>query len=168
MCRTQKQLTKPTWVSKMKKATARQKNAAVRRRLKDMLTTKRATSPAIVALLLILTTLVAGFFFYNFVMGSMGSMTSNFQEQMELLFLKSVSINSTHITSYVGNKGMWAMSIMDAYINDQIGKLLQSVEIEKDSVKPVYILGSFTKGLTYAVKLVTNVGGSLKFNVEYK
>jgi len=150
----------------MGKATARQKNTA-RRRLKSLLTTKKATSPGIVALLLVLTTLVAGFFFYNMVSGSIGVMTKNVQEQMEILFLKSVNINSTCITSLIGNNGMWAISIMDAYINDQIANLKQSVEIGKDSVEPVYIMGTFSRGLTYAVKLVSNFGSPITFDVPF-
>ncbi|MFQ5999644.1 MAG: hypothetical protein ACE5J6_02580, partial [Candidatus Bathyarchaeia archaeon] len=151
----------------MKKATARQKKMASIRRLKKLFTSKKATSPGIVALLLVLITVVAGFFFYNVVAGSIGSMTSNVQEQMEILFLRSVSINATHITSFIGNSGIWAVNIVSAYINDQIGNLFQSVEIEKGSVEPVYILGTFTKGLTYTVKLMSNFGSSLKFEVTY-
>jgi len=150
----------------MGKAAARQKNTT-RRRLKSLLTTKKANSPAIVALLLILVTLVAGFFFYNMVSGSIGSMTKNVKEQMEILFLKSVNINSTCIISFIGNSGMWGISIMNAYINDQIANLKQSVEIGKDSVEPVYILGTFTRGLTYSVKLVSNFGSPVTFNVPF-
>lgn len=150
----------------MGRATARQKNTA-RRRLKSLLTTKKATSPGIVALLLVLTTLVAGFFFYNMVSGSIKSMTNNVQEQMEILFLRSVSINATHIESLIGNSGIWAVSIMNAYVNDQIASLKQIVEIQKDSVEPVYILGTFTRGLTYAVRLVTNFGSPITFDVTF-
>jgi len=151
----------------MARSTARQKNTARRRRLKNLLTTKKASSPAIVALLLIITTLVAGFFFYNMVTGYMGVMVSNVQEQMEVLFLRSFSINSTHITSFIGNKAISAISIISALINGEIGELLQSVEIERGSVEPVYILGAFDKGLTYSVKLASNFGSSLTFDVSY-
>jgi len=148
------------------KTAARQKNTA-RRRLKNLLTTKKATSLGIVTLLLVLITLVAGFFFYNMVSGSIGVMTKNVQEQIEILFLKSVNINSTCITSFIGNNGMWAISIMSAYVNDQIANLQQSVEIGKDSVEPVYILGTFSRGLTYAVKLVSNFGSPVTFDVPF-
>jgi len=150
----------------MKRSTARQKNTA-RRRLKSLLTTKKATSPGIVALLLILITLIAGFFFYNNIAKSIKIMTSTVQEQMEILFLRSFSINSTCITSFIGNKGMYAISIMNAYINDQIANLKENVEIEKDSVEPVYILGMFSRGLTYGVKLVSNFGSSMKFDISF-
>jgi len=148
------------------KAAARQKNTA-RRRLKSLLTTKKATSQAFAALLLVLVTLVAGIFFYNMVSGSIGTMTKNVKEQMEILFLKSVNINSTCITSLIGNNGMWAISIMNAYVNDQIANLQQNVEIGKNSVEPVYILGTFSKGLTYAVKLVSNFGSPMTFDVTF-
>lgn len=151
----------------MKRSTARQKNTARRRRLKDLLTTKKATSPGIVALLLIIVTLVAGFFFYNMVTGCIEIMVYNVQEQMEVLFLRSVSMNCTHITSFIGNKAISAISIMSAFINGEIGELLRSVEIERGSVEPVYVLGAFDKGLAYSVKLATNFGGSLTFDVSY-
>jgi len=149
----------------MGKTAARQKT--VGRRLKSLLTTKKATSQAFATLLLVLVTLVAGFFFYNMVSGSIGTMTKNVKEQMEILFLKSVNINSTCITSLIGNNGMWAISIVNAYVDDQIANLQQSVEIGKDSVEPVYILGTFTRGLTYAVKLVSNFGSPMTFDVTF-
>ena len=151
----------------MKRSATRQKNTARRRRLKDLLTTKKATSPGIVALLLIIITLVAGFFFYSMVTGYMEIMIYNVQEQMEVLFLRSFSMNRTHVTSFIGNKAVSAISIMSAYINGEIGELLRSVEIEKGSVEPVYVLGAFDEGLSYAVKLVSNFGGSLTFDVSY-
>lgn len=151
----------------MKRSTVRQKNTARRRRLKDLLTTKKAASPGIVALLLIIITLVAGIFFYNMVTGYMGVMVSTVQEQMQALFLRSFSMNCTHITSLIGNKAISAISVMNAFINGEIGRLLQSVNIEKGSVEPVYVLGSFDKGLTYTVKLATNFGSSLTFDVSY-
>jgi len=151
----------------MKRPTARQKKTAHRRRLKDLLTTKKATSPGIVALLLIIVTLVAGLFFYNFVSGCIEIMVYNVQEQMEVLFLRSVSMNCTHITSLIGNRGVSSISIMGAYVNGEFGELLQSVEIEKDSVEPVCILGAFDKELTYSVKLASNFGSSLTFDVSY-
>jgi len=163
-CSTKKQLKCKEEVE-MGKMAARQKTA--RRRLKRLLTTKKATSQAFATLLLVLITLVAGFFFYNMVSGSIKVMTKNVKEQMEIIFLKSVSINSTCITSFIGNNGMWAISIMNAYINDQIANLKQSVEIGKDSVEPVYILGTFSRGLTYTVKLVSNFGSPVTFDVQF-
>jgi hypothetical protein len=151
----------------MKKATARQKRTTSRGLIRNLLKAKKAVSPGILALLLVLTTVVAGFFFYNVVAESLGIMQNTVQEQMEILFLRTVSINSTCITSLIGNTGMWAVQIVNAFVNEQIASLKQRVEIGKDAVKPVYILGTFTEGLTYTVELVTNFGGSLKFDVTY-
>jgi len=151
----------------MKKATVRQKKTGSKSLIKNLLKAKKATSPGIVALLLVLVTVVAGFFFYNVVAGSIGSMQKNVNEQMEILFLRTVSINSTCITSFIGNTGMWAIQIVNAFVNEQIVNLLQSVEIGKDAVKPVYIAGTFSSGLTYSVKLVSNFGSALTFDVTY-
>jgi len=152
--------------AKLGEAAARQKNTA-RRRLKSLLTTKKGTSPGIVALLLILVIFVAGFFFYNNITAWVGVMQNSVQEQMETLFLRSFSMNNTCITSFIGNNGILSASIMNAYINDQIADLKQSVEIEKGSVEPVYVLGTFSKGSAYAVELVCNLGGSVQFDVTY-
>jgi hypothetical protein len=151
----------------MEKATVRQKKKANKSLVKNLLKAKKATSPAVVALSLVLVTLIAGFFFYNMVAGSIGSMQKNVKEQMEILFLKTVSINSTCITSFITNTGMWAIQIVSAFVNEQIANLLQNVEIGKDAVQPVYIVGTFSKGLTYTVKLVSNFGGALTFNIPY-
>jgi len=138
-----------------------------RRQLKRLVTARKASSTAIVALLLVIVTLVSGFFFYDYVMAHVGTMKQDFQEQMELLFLKSVSVNDTHIIPFIGNKGIWAINIVSAYVNSQVARLLQSIEIGKDSIEPVYILGEFTRGLTYTVRLMTNFGDPLDFDVTY-
>ena len=151
----------------MKKVTARQKKKANKSLVKNLLKAKKATSQAITALLLVLVTLVAGFFFYNMVSGSVGSMQKDAKEQMKILFLRTFSINSTCITSFIGNTGIWAVQIVNAFVNEQIANLMQNVAIGKDAVQPVYILGTFSKGLTYTVKLVSNLGGALTFDVPY-
>lgn len=151
----------------MKKATVRQKNRANKSLIKNLLKAKKANSLALVTLLLVLVTLVAGFFFYNAVAGNIGNMQNTVKEQMEIVFLRTFSINSTCITSFIGNTGMWAIRIVSAFINDQIANLLQNVEIGKDLVKPVYLLGTFSKGLTYSVKLISNFGSALTFDIPY-
>jgi len=151
----------------MKKSTTRQKKKTDKSLVKNLLKAKKAASPGIVALLLVLITVIAGFFFYNVVAGSIGSMQNNVTEQMEILFLRTVNINSTCITSFIGNTGIWAVQIVSAFVNEQIANLLQNVEIGKDAVKPVYILGTFSKGLTYTVKLINNFGNALTFDVPY-
>ena len=151
----------------MKKATTRQKKKTNKSLLKTLLKAKKATSPGIVALLLVLVIAVAGFFFYNFVSGSIGTMQNNVQEQMEILFLRTFSINSTCITSFIGNTGMWAVQIVSGFVNKEIANLKQVVEIGKDIVKPVYILGTFAEGLSYSVKLISNFGSALTFDVTY-
>ena len=117
--------------------------------------------------MLIPVTLVAGFFFYNNIMKSVGTMTSSVQTRMETLFLETFSTNATCITFFIGNSGMRAVSIVNAYINDQIAALKQSVEIAKDAVEPVYMLGTFRSGLSYAAKLVSNVGKPITFNIPF-
>jgi len=151
----------------MKKATTRQKKKANKNLIKNVLKAKKANSLALVTLLLVLVTLVIGFFFYNTVIGSIGSMQKDVKEQMQILFLRTFSINSTCITSFIGNTGMWALQIVSAFVNEQMANLLQSVEIGKDAVQPVYILGTFAQGLTYAVKVVSNFGSALTFDVPY-
>lgn len=151
----------------MKNATVRQKKKTNKSFVENVLKAKKAASTAIVTLLLVLITIVAGFFFYNVVAGNIGKMQSTVHEQMEILFLRTFSINGTCITSFIGNTGMWALQIVSAFVNEQIANLLQSVEIGKDVVKPVYILGTFAKGLTYTVKVVSNFGSALTFDVPY-
>jgi len=151
----------------MRKTTVRKKRTTHRRQLKKLLTARKATSMGIVALLLVLVTLVSGFFFYDYITGHMGVMQDNFQEQMELLFLKSFRINATHIISFIGNKGIWAINIVSAYVNNKVASILQSVQIDKNAVEPVHILGTFAKGLTYTIQLGTNFGSSVNFDVTY-
>ena len=150
------------------KATAQQKKRSSKSFIEDLLKAKKAASPGIVALLLILITVVAGFFLYNAVAGNLSIMQNTVQEQMEILLLRTFNINSTCIVSVIKNTGIWAVQIVNAFVNEQIAKLRQAVEIGKDIAKPVYILGTFSKGLTYTVKLISNFGSALTFDITYK
>ncbi|PVX23944.1 MAG: hypothetical protein CW691_09125 [Candidatus Bathyarchaeum sp.] len=134
---------------------------------KKLLKNKKASSMGIIMLVLVLTTMVGGYFFYNRVSTSIEYMTTKFNTEMTSILLKSLSINASCITSYIANTGIWAIKIVNAYVNQHIGTLKQLVEIPKNAVEQVYILGQFVKGITYTVELVNNFGNSISFEVTY-
>jgi hypothetical protein len=134
---------------------------------RNLLKNKNASSMGILMLLLVLTTLVGGYFYYDMVTCSIENMTNTVNEQMTTLLLKAFSINSSCIISYIANTGLWAIKIVKGYVNQQIGNLKQVVEISKDAVESVCILGQFVKGVTYAIELVSNFGSSISFEIAY-
>lgn len=137
------------------------------RKPRNIVRNRKASSMGIVMLLLVLTTLVGGYFYYDMVSGSIENMTTKVNEQMTSLFLKTFNINSSCITSYIANTGLWAIKIVNAYVNQQCMSLERIVEISKDAIEPVFIIGQYMKGIKYTIELVNNFGTSISFDIVY-
>jgi len=100
-------------------------------------------------------------------MGSVSSMTNNFNTQMSLLMLDTTRINATHITAFIRNTGQYVVEILNAYVNSQIALLSQTVKIAAASLGITYIKGDYAKGTTYSVKLAGMFGTLITFQVTY-
>jgi hypothetical protein len=137
------------------------------KKTRNLLKNKKASSTGILMVLLVLTTLVGGYFYYDRVGGSIENMTNKVNEQMTTLLLRTFSINASCITSYIANTGLWAIKIVSAYVNQHAGTLNHIVEISKDAVEAVCIVGQYVKGATYIIELVNNFGSSISFEIVY-
>lgn len=84
--------------------------------MRKLARSRKGSSLVFATLLLVIVTLVAGILFYNTIIGSVSSMTNNFNTQMSLLLLESNSINATHITAYIRNTSQYTVEILNAYI----------------------------------------------------
>jgi predicted PurR-regulated permease PerM len=135
--------------------------------MRKLANSRKGSSLVLASLLLVIVTLVAGVLFFNTIMGSVNSMTNNFNTQMSLLLVESTNINATHITAFLRNTGQFSVEIQNAYVNDEIAMLSQTVKIGATSLGTAYIQGFFSAGSSYAVKLASIFGTLITFNVNY-
>ena len=136
--------------------------------VKRLFSSKKGSSLVIASMLGIIVTLIAGIFFYNYVMGSVNSMTDNLNTQMSILLLDSVKVNGTHIIAWVRNTGGSVVSVVNAYVNEQIALLAKEVKIAATSAATAYIRGTYIQGGSYSVKLAGMFGTLLTFSVKYQ
>jgi len=139
--------------------------------MRALASSKKGSSLVMASVLMIIVTLIGGIILYNYVMGSVQSMTNNLNTQMSLLLLDSVKINSTHITAWIRNTGDSVINIANAYVNNQIALLINEVKVAAYSATVAYITGKnilFTQGSSYTVKLAGMFGTLLTFEVKYQ
>jgi len=139
--------------------------------MRALASSKKGSSIVLVSVLMIIVTLIGGIIFYNFVMGKVQSMQNNLNTQMSILLLESVNINSTHIRAFIRNTGSSLVSVVNAYVNNEIALLINEVKVAASSAAIAYISGKntlFMPGSTYTVKLAGMFGTLLTFDVKYQ
>jgi len=134
--------------------------------MKKLLKTKKAVSKILGILMIIIVFVIAGSIFYSYTGAYVGSMKTTFQTQMEKLLLESVDINSTHIIASVRNNGITEAKITDAHVDGVANILLRGVLIAGQSLGTTYLIGTYLKGVSYAVKLLFSLGTST-FSIIY-
>jgi hypothetical protein len=150
--------------------TKKQFNKPVKREgehMKKLLKTTKAVSKVIGLLAMIIVFVVAGSIYYSYTIAYVGSMKTTFQTQMEKLLLYAVDINSTHIIASVRNNGIMDVKLTDAQIDGVANILLQGILIAGQSIGTTYLIGMYSKGVSYAVNMVFSLGTSLTFSVMY-
>jgi FlaG/FlaF family flagellin (archaellin) len=135
--------------------------------MRKLARSRKGVSLVLGTLMLVIVTMVAGILFYGFVMGSMSNATNNFNTQLSLLLLDTCKINATCITAFIRNTGQHSVEILNAYVNSEIAILPQIVKIAASSLATTYIKRSYTKGVTYTVKLAGMFGTLITFQVTY-
>jgi len=136
--------------------------------MRTLASSKKGSSLVLASVLMIIVTLIAGIFFYNFVMGSVQSMTNNLNTQMSILLVDAVTINSTHISAWIRNTGSSVVNVVNAYVNNQIAWLTQELKIAASSAAVAYISSTYMRGATYTVKLAGMFGTLISFDVTYQ
>lgn len=135
--------------------------------MKRLVKSRNATSAVFATLLLVLLAFTFGIFFYNFVMAHVEFATNAINTEMSALILKSFTINSTNLISWVQNIGKTLVKITAAYVNGLIAAVQSSLEIEPETTQPIVIISSFIKGNTYTIKLQGLFGTIMSFEVKY-
>ncbi len=126
---------------------------------------------AVSALMLtFLVSISAGAILYTYVTGLIGTIITNIPNvQTKPLILNSAYINNTCITADVRNTGnVNTFTITYAFIDEVSYTLSENIEVPPDSIATVCILGKFSKGNTYAIKLVCSNGYAITFYVTYE
>jgi len=135
--------------------------------MRKLARSRKGSSLVLGTLLLVVVTLVAGLLFYNTIIGSVSSMTKNFNTQMSLLLLEGSNINATHITAFIRNTSQYTVEILNAYVNSEIALLAQTVKIAASSLGTTYVKGDYTRGTTYSVSLAGMFGTLITFHVTF-
>ena len=135
--------------------------------MKSIVKSCKAISSVFATLLLIILVVVSGLTLYNFVISKVEFMQNTFSTQMSTLILKSFTINSTHLISWVQNTGNKIIKITTVYVNGLIAAVQGLSEIEPYNTQPIVIRSSFIKGNTYVVKLQSLFKIIITFQVTY-
>jgi hypothetical protein len=128
---------------------------------------RKGSSLVLASMLLVIVTVAAGVLFYNTIMGSVSSMTNNFNTQMSLLLLEGSKINATCITAFLRNTGQFSVDVVNAYVNNEVALLAQAIKLASNALGTAYVEGTYTEGSTYSVKLATVFGVAVTFDVKY-
>lgn len=137
------------------------------KKMRRLARSRKGVSLVMGTLLLVIVTMVAGILFYNMIMGSVFSMTNNFNTQMSTLLIDASKVNATCITAFIRNTGQSTVEILNAYVNDEIATLTQTVKIAASSLAITYIQSNYNEGTTYSVKLAGMFGTLVTFQVKY-
>jgi len=137
------------------------------RTVKSVIKSHGATSSVFATLLLIIIVVISGLALYNFVASNVELVQDTFNTQMSKLLLKSFTINSTHLLSWIQNVGSNIVKITAVYINGLLAVAQGSLEIKPHYTELLTIISSFTKGNTYTIKLQGIFGVIATFKVKY-
>jgi FlaG/FlaF family flagellin (archaellin) len=126
---------------------------------------QKAVSQVLSVMLLVVITVAVGIIFYSFVTGMVGNLTKPASTEPFSLRIDNVVINDTCITVYVRNALDQDITIDTAYVNNEPHAILSLIDnkvtIPKDSTGKVYIIGSYTAGARYEIKIICTSGFTL-------
>jgi hypothetical protein len=134
--------------------------------MKAFLPSKKGTSKVLGTLMAIIITFASGFFFLNFVMSNVDFAKNTFNTQMQGLLLDSFFANTTHIVAFIKNAASQTVELTLAYVNNALATLQKGkVLIAPLSTAAATIVGSFSKGSSYTVKLTNIFNIAIAFSV---
>jgi hypothetical protein len=127
----------------------------------------RKASTYVYGIVLLTIVIVAfGIIFYNFVLSNIEFTQNTLNLQLASLLMKSVRVNSTHITTFLQNLGSKFVEITGAYVNGVIGSIHSVVKLEPGNIGSVTIMGTFLEGRTYVVKLLSALTTVISFEID--
>jgi hypothetical protein len=135
-----------------------------------MLGERKAVSTVLSVLLLVVIVFVVGIFLYTVIMGNLeGIMASTSVEPFSLL-VGNVAFNRTCMTIHVINSCGRDAVVEVVYVNDEPFEVYcfgGEVIVPAEDSGSVYVLGSYTSGCLYEIKIVFSSGYSLYSMARY-
>ena len=128
---------------------------------------RKASSCVYAVSLMVIITFALGMVFFNFVTSKVDFAKNTFVSQMSAILLQSFRMNATHVTACLQNAGNAFIKITGAQVNGLAAALTDAVQIDPGSVGVASVVGIFTEGCTYTVKLLSVFDTVLSFNVRY-
>ena len=128
---------------------------------------KKAITAVMATLLMIIITCLAGGVLYYFGMEMIENITSSESTQPFSLCIDTISFNSTCMQIYVRNGLDKDLGVVEVYINKNTYNVYISSScfdsIPKGTIVPIHVLGSFSDGCMYNVKVVFDSGHSILY-----
>jgi hypothetical protein len=128
---------------------------------------RKGSTAVFAVLLLVLITFASGILFYNFVMSNISFATNAYNTQMAALLVKSFTINTTCIVTFLQNTGAATVEITKAYVNGLVTGLVALVQITPNAIGAVILQGDFLAGTTYNVKLASIFSTEITFQASF-
>lgn len=128
---------------------------------------KKAITAVMATLLMVIITCLAGAVLYYFGIEMIENITSSESTQPFSLCIDAISFNSTSMQIYVRNGLDRDLVVVEVYINKKsyavcvLGSCDDS--IPKGTTVPIHVLGSFSEGCMYNVKMVFDSGHSILY-----
>jgi len=127
----------------------------------------KAITAVLATLLMIIITCLAGAVLYYFGIEMIENITSSESTQPFSLCIDAISFNSTSMQIYVRNGLDRDLSVVEVYINKKAYDICvfgSCVDlIQKGDIVPIHVLGSFSDGCMYNVKMVFDSGHSILY-----
>jgi len=127
----------------------------------------KAITAVLATLLMIIITCLAGAVLYYFGIEMIENITSSESTQPFSLCIDAISFNSTSMQIYVRNGLDRDLGVVEVYINKKAYDICvfgSCVDlIQKGDIVPIHVLGSFSDGCMYNVKMVFDSGHSILY-----
>jgi hypothetical protein len=131
---------------------------------------RKAVSAVLSVLLLVVIVFVVGIFFYTGVMGNLQGIMESTSVEPFSLFIGNVAFNKTCMTVHVINSCGRDAVVKVVYVNDEPFEVYcfgGEVIVPGEDSGSVYVLGSYTSGCLYEIKIVFSSGYSLYSMARY-
>ena len=135
-----------------------------------MLGERRAVSAVLSVLLFVVIVFVVGIFLYTGVMGNLEAIMESSSVEPFSLFIGNVAFNRTCMTVHVINSCGRDAVVEVVYVNDEPFEVYcfgGEVIVPAEDSGSVYVLGSYTSGCLYEIKIVFSSGYSLYSMARY-
>jgi len=131
---------------------------------------RKAVSAVLSVLLFVVIVFVVGIFLYTVVMGNLEAIMESTSLEPFSLFIGNVAFNRTCMTVHVINSCGRDAVVEVVYVNDEPFEVYcfgGDVVVPGEASGSLYVLGSYTSGCLYEIKIVFSSGYSLYSMARY-